>query len=129
MSADVLLVTAPDDVLSDGFRILAVDLDQDQSKTLSDALLSADYDTKIILYSWNSRDSIEWMIDKKHKSQLIIFNAETHDQLLAGYLSAQKNSHYFGTLKTLGHVCKKDIYSYDGCLNLLQTHFERHEKN
>jgi hypothetical protein len=127
VTADVLLVTAPDDVLYDGYRILAVDLTPIQSKTLSDSLLSVSCKQKIILYSWNSRDSIEWLIDKKHKSNLVIFNAESDNQILVGYLCAQKNSHYFGVLKTLGSVCKNDIYTYDECFNLLKTHFENHE--
>ena len=125
MTAEVLLVTNPDDVLCDGYRILAVDLNLDQSKILSDSLLSSSCEEKIILYSWNSRDNLEWLIDKKHKSHLVIFNAESENQTLVGYLSAQKNSHYFGTLKTLGQICKNDIYSYDGCFNLLKTYFEK----
>ena len=125
MTAEVLLVTNPDDVLCDGYRILAVDLNLDQSTILSDSLLSSSCEEKIILYSWNSRDNLEWLIDKKHKSHLVIFNAESENQTLVGYLSAQKNSHYFGTLKTLGPICKNDIYSYDGCFNLLKTYFEK----
>jgi hypothetical protein len=72
MTDKVVVVTSPDDVLIDGYRILIVGLTSEQSKVISDALLSIDYDANVILYIWESGDS-DWLLDKKHKSNLIIF--------------------------------------------------------
>ena len=40
MTDKVLVVTPPDDVLIDGFRLLLVDLDADQTKIISNNLLN-----------------------------------------------------------------------------------------
>ena len=54
------------------------------------------------------------------KSNFIIFNAESENQTLVGYLAAQKNSHYFGELKTLQKVngsCIMDSYQLSDLLD------------
>jgi hypothetical protein len=118
MTDKVVVVTSPDDVLIDGYRILIVGLTSEQSKVISDALLSIDYDDNVILYIWESGDS-DWLLDKKHKSNLIIFNADHDNQLLVGYMAAQKNSHYFGYLKFLASANAKSIYASEDAENLL----------
>jgi len=118
MTDKVVVVTSPDDVLIDGYRILIVGLTSEQSKVISDTLLSIDYNDNVILYIWESGDS-DWLLDKKHKSNLIIFNADHDNQILVGYMAAQKNSHYFGYLKFLASVNAKSIYASEDVGQLL----------
>jgi hypothetical protein len=101
MTDKVILVTPPDDILIDGIRILLVDLNSEQTQLISDALNRLTGDTTIISYMWNSKDNIDWLLDKKLKSQLIIFNADSENEIIVGYMAAQKNSHYFGILRSL----------------------------
>ena len=115
MNSSVILVTTPDDTHLDGPRVLLVDLTPDQTKFISDALTELDYIGRIVLYVWNSGDSIEWLIDKKQKSDSIIFNASSENDLITGYLAAQCNSHYFGILKSIGLVNNSAIYSLEQC--------------
>lgn len=121
MTDKILVVTAPDDVLIDGIRILLVDLTQDQNQIVSKALLNLEIPVTVISYSWNHRDTIDWVLDKKAKSDLIIFNADSDNDLLVGYLSAHSNSHYFGILKDLHLVNNRAIYSVENVLTLLEN--------
>ena len=126
MADKVLVVTSPDDVLIDAYRILIVGLNPDQSKTLSDALLNIRYEGNVVLYLWEG-GSPEWLLDKKHKSDLIIFNADNENEALVGYMAAQKNSHYFGTLKFLSGANTKTIYSSEDLETLLTLIFENYD--
>lgn len=119
MKEEVILITEPDDIYYDGFRLLAIDLTPEQSQILSSVLLNISLSTKFIIYNWNSSNDINWLLDKKQKSNLIIFNADSYNDLLVGYMSAQKNTYYFGNLKLLAGVNNLQIYSYDDCYNLL----------
>ena len=127
MTGKVLVVTPPDDVMLDGFRLLLVDLDADQTKTVSDSLLKISSDTLVITYLWNTNDSIDWLLDKKIKSNLIIFNANSQNELIVGYMAAQKKSHYFGTLKSLASVNAKAIYASEDCESLITFNLNNHE--
>lgn len=127
MTEKVLIVTPPDDVSIDGFRLLLVDLDADQTKTISDSLLKISSNTTIITYLWTSNDNSNWLLDKKLKSNLIIFNANSQNDLIIGYMSAQKNSHYFGTLKTLAAVNSKAIYASEDCESLITLNLNNYE--
>jgi hypothetical protein len=118
MADKVVVVTSPDDVLVDGYRILIVGLTSEQSKVISDTLLSIDYTDNIVLYLWDYGDS-DWLLDKKHKSDLIIFNADHDNQALVGYMTAQKNSHYFGHLKFLASANARAIYASEDLKTLL----------
>jgi len=69
MTDKVILVTPPDDILIDGIRILLVDLNSSQTQLISDALNRLTGDTTVISYMWNSKDNIDWLLDKKLKSQ------------------------------------------------------------
>jgi hypothetical protein len=124
MADKVLVVTSPDDVLIDGYRILVTGLTPEQSKVLSDTLLKIKYTGNVILYLWDSGDT-EWLLDKKHKSNLIIFNADHENQALVGYMTAQKNSHYFGHLKFLASANAKAIYASEDLEHLLTLNFEQ----
>jgi hypothetical protein len=120
MNSKVILVTDPDDVAYDGVRLLLVNLTADQTQLLSTALSKINNLPIIILYIWDN-SSLDWLFDKKHKSHYIIFNAENQNELIAGYMSAQHNSSYFGILKNLAKVNTKAIYSIDDCIKLLET--------
>ena len=120
MTDKIILVTPPDDLLEDSVRILALDLEAAQSQILSDSLISLDNIPNIVVYVWKNGDDTTWLFDKKPKADLIIFNANSENQTLIGYFAAQKNSYYFGDLKTLHTVKKSAIYTVDHCINILE---------
>jgi hypothetical protein len=128
MTDRVLVVTHPDDVLDDGVRLLLVDLTQEQLQTVSNVLTRLTTDAAIITYIWNSQISTDWLIDKKHKSHCIIYNAESSDQAIVGYLTAQRNSSYFGTPRSLKGVNKSAILSIDQCQTIIETAVGKYEQ-
>lgn len=101
MSDKILLVTDPDDSFEQGLRILVAYLEPDQSSLISDCLLGFQSMPNIIMYSANELSDNRWMIDKIQKSDLIIFNADSSNQTMVGYLAGKMNSCYFGNLKDL----------------------------
>jgi hypothetical protein len=119
MIDQVLIVTEPDDTTLNGYRILLVDLTSDQSQAVSLSLLNIKLFNRVVLYSWNSNDSIEWLLDKKTKSNIVLFNADSCNDLLVGYLSAQTNSYYFGELKLLAGANNSRLYAQQDCQELL----------
>lgn len=123
----ILIATAPDDVLHDGFRILTVDLDQAQSEIVSSSLLELSQ-INVILYVWTSLDHLEWLLDKKNKSNLIIFNAESSNQTIAGYMAAQPKSCYFGTLRDLNSVNNHVLLDKHVCCNTIETSIGKYER-
>lgn len=127
MSDHVVIVTSPDDFLPDSFRFMLVDLNDDQTQLVSSALLKLNKVGNIVVYSYKSSDPIEWLLDKRVKSDFVIFNAESNNDILVGYLSAQKNSYYFGTLKTLAQANRSAIYSVEDVLNLITARMENDE--
>jgi len=118
MSQKITIVTPPDDILDDGLRILLVDLIPAQTHIVSEALKRVEH-SNIIAYMFNSSE-VDWMVDKKHKSSIIIFNADSEDQTLVGYIAAQQNSYYFGTLKTIGSINKRAIYSVEQLIETIE---------
>lgn len=127
MSNKVILVTAPDDILVDGLRILLVNLTNEQTQIISDALTSIPSLPTIVLYVWNTNEN-DWLFDKKQKSNLIIFNAESENEIIIGYMAAQRNSAYFGNLKNLSNINPQGIYNIDDCKNLLLSAIEKYEQ-
>lgn len=119
MNSSAVVITPPDDLALEGTRILLVDLDSAQTQLISDALKNIDYTGRVILYFWKSIDDIDWMIDKKHKSSTIFFNADSSNDLVVGYMSAQPNSYYFGTLRSLSSVAGPAIGSIEQCMDIL----------
>jgi len=119
MNEKIILVTPPDDILLDGVRILLVDLTAEQNQIVSDALKAVNNQSTVV-YVWNINQNIDWVLDKKQKSNIILFNAESEDQTLVGYLAAQSNSYYFGTLRTLGKVNNSAIYSTEQIIELME---------
>jgi hypothetical protein len=122
MTDKILVITTPDDAPLDGIRILAVNLTQEQGQIVSNALLQFDnFSINILNYVWRTSDSVAWLLDKKIKSDVIIFNADAEDNTITGYLSAQSKSYYFGTLKDLHLANDRAIYSTEDVLTLLET--------
>lgn len=128
MSDRVIVVTAPDDFVPDSYRFLVADLNDIQTQIISSSLLKLNYTGTVVIYLYRTGDSIDWFLDKKNKSDILIFNAESHNELLTGYLAAQYNSHYFGILKTLDKANKSAIYSEEDVLSLLKYRLEKDEQ-
>jgi hypothetical protein len=128
MNDRVLLVTEPDDTLEQGVRIAVIGLLPEQSLTVSQALAELESTPCLISYIWNINESLEWIIDKLYKSDVIFFNAEIENQILVGYLAAQHNAHYFGRLRSLNQINKSEIHSVDRCLDILENAVRKHGK-
>jgi hypothetical protein len=116
----ILLISSPDDVLEEALRILLIDLDKNQSDIVSQCLLSINDLPHTIVYVWKNLEDTSWLFDKSLKSDLIIFNADSENQTLVGYLAAKRNSWYFGQLKTLYTINKSAIYDVTQCSELLE---------
>lgn len=124
----ILLITSPDDVLQDGFRLLLVGLTKPQTELVSDALQRLEHFSSMVVYLWNSNDDVPWLLDKKQKSDLIIFNAEHENQEIVGYMTAQPNSYFIGILKTLDIIKNQVIHDSDQCFTILQEKLISHEQ-
>jgi len=118
MTDKIILVTEPDDIQIDACRVLLVDLTEDQTQIISKALNQIELKINLVLYVANN-SNIDWLLDKKNKSKLIIFNADSDNHLLVGYLAALSISHYFGPLKILSKANPRMIYNVDDIVNLL----------
>jgi hypothetical protein len=128
MTEKIILITEPDDIQLDGCRILLVDLTEDQSQMISDALKRIQNISNLAIYVANN-SNIDWILDKKNKSQLTIFNADSDNHLLIGYLAAHKISHYFGNLKILSRANNRVIYNVDDIVNLIEKTIGTYERN
>ena len=122
MTDKIIVVTPPDDILLDGPGLLLVNLDQEQLQAVSTAVMTLDIeDHTVITFVWKLGDSIEWMLNTKLKSKIIIFNADMLDnELINGYLLAQGNSYYFGNLKDLHMANNRVLYNSDDVKILLE---------
>ena len=127
MTNKVILVTEPDDVNYDALRLLLVNLSTEQTQLLSNSLSKIDHLPTTVLYIWNNGDA-DWLFDKKHKSNYIVFNADHENEIIKGYMAAQRNSAYFGTLKELTKVNIKAIYNIDDCIKILETAIGNYEQ-
>jgi len=121
MSDKVIIVTPPDDIQVDGLRILLVDLTPDQTNVISQSLTRLETIPTTITYVWNTSNDISWLLDKKHKSFLIFFNADSENDAIIGYMAAQVNSYYFGNLKSLSQVNQNAIYDTEQIFNLMEN--------
>jgi hypothetical protein len=124
---NITLVSSPDDISQDGLRICLVGLSKSQSHVISDSFNLLDHLPNTIVYIWNN-DDLNWLIDKKQKSDIIIFNAEHENQELIGYFSAQPNSYYLGTLRTLEIINKRSIHDIDQLISLLKESILKYEE-
>jgi hypothetical protein len=132
MSDRILVVTPPDDTLLQGIRIVHVELTEEHSSFVSNALMQTTLPHTIINYVWKMGDSISWLMDKISKKDLVIFNADSPNngaiELIIGWVSAQPRSYYFGNLKDLHIVNNHAIYNADDILNLLEKISKQHEQ-
>lgn len=129
MSNQITLVTAPDDVLHPALRILLVDLSKEQTQIVSEALMSFDKVPAIVTYVWSPYDSAEWLVDKRLKSQVVFFNADSNQSEIVGYMVAQPNTYYFGTLKSLAFINNRTIYSTEDFKDLLSKQIAKYEQS
>ena len=131
MSDRILVVTPPDDTLLQGIRIVHVELTEEHSSIVSNALMQTTLPHTIINYVWKMGDPIAWLMDKIVKGDLIIFNASPENngatELIIGWVAAQPRSYYFGNLKDLHMVNDRAIYSVEEILTLLEKVSNYHE--
>jgi hypothetical protein len=92
------VVTPPDDVLIPSKRILLVNLTAEQTGIISNALLTSENQDPAVIYVWQSGQCSDWVLDKKIKSNLIVFDANAEDCLITGIMACDTKAHYFGTL-------------------------------
>jgi hypothetical protein len=121
MSDKVIIVTPPDDVQIDGLRILLIDLTHEQTNLISQSLTRLETIPTTITYVWNTSNDIQWLLDKKHKSFLTFFNADSDNDAIIGYMAAQANSYYFGNLKSLSLANQNAIYDTEQIFNLMEN--------
>jgi hypothetical protein len=130
MTDKILVITSPDDTPLQGIRILHVELTQEQSSTISTALLNCTLPHTIINYVWKMGNPVSYLLDKITKSDIIIFNANVQNngaiELLIGWTAAQHNSYYFGSLRDLHVANDRVLYTSDDILNLLERVAKKH---
>ena len=125
MTDRILIVTPPDDILLQGIRILHVNLNEEQSSIVSNALMQIRLPHTIINYVWKMGNRVDWLLDKTAKSDLIIFNAgnpnwDSGIDIILGWTAAQPQSYYFGDLKDLHMANDRAIYSVEELITLLE---------
>ena len=124
MTDKILVITAPDDTPLDGIRVLHVQLTEEQRQIVSSAMLNTKIPHNIINYVWNMGDPISWLLDKQPKCDVILFNADVQSngaiELIIGYIAAQPQSYYFGTLRDLHLANDRAIYTTNDILSLLE---------
>lgn len=128
INSSAYIITPPDDIIKEGFRIVCVDLTVEQSREISTAVTDLEYEGCISIYVWKSGDPISWILDKNQKSDIIVFNAESIHQSLIGFLAAHKRSYYFGFLKDLYEINNKNIYSSSDFKTILERKLKEDEK-
>jgi hypothetical protein len=131
MTDKILIVTDPDDTLLQGIRVLHVQLSEEQSTIVSNALLKTTLPHTIINYVWKMGNGVGWLLDKSSKCDIILFNAGCPPngaiELIIGWVAAQPNSYYFGILKDLHMANNRAIYSDDDIINLLEKTSKNYE--
>ena len=128
MSDKIFLVTEPDDSFLEGIRIFLFDLNPEQYAVFSLALLNFDSVPSTVIYNAKDSTNIQWCIDKLLKSDLIIFNANSENQQLVGYLCAKPESYYFGELRSLSLVNKSVIFDVQQLKEILERKFGKYGK-
>ena len=121
MTDKIIVITPPDDVLQNGFRILAVDLTGEQLNYLSSAIQDLGTTDNVIVFVWKVGYDVNWALDKSYKSNAIIFNADSIDQTLIGLLAGKKKSAYFGELRSIKEVNKSVLHDREQCFNFLDN--------
>ena len=125
----IVIVTDPDDVAINGFRMLLVDLNEDQLAIVSKCLEEVDNTISVVIYMWASGNSTEWLHDKKLKSNCVICNATSISQTVIVYLIASANTHYFGMLPALAHVNPNIIFGQEDCKAVIETEITKYNSS
>lgn len=128
MTERILIVTAPDDIPLQGIRIVHIDLTEEQRSIVSASLLQSSSLHNIVNYVWNTGESVPWLLDKISKSDLVIFNANSSNELIVGWAAAYYKSYYFGVLKDLHIANDRAIYNIEDISMLLEKvtrHYEQ----
>lgn len=132
MTDRILVVTPPDDTLLQGIRIMHVCLTEEQSSLVSEALLQSTLPHTLINYVWKMGNSVQWMLDKITKCDIVIFNAngpsDPGQDVIIGWAAAQPQSYYFGTLRDLHMVNDRVLYTIEDILNLMEKVSKQHGK-
>jgi len=128
VSNKITIVTPPDDVLKDAVRIIVFDLKHEHTTLISSVLYEMNDIHDTVIYVSNGQDSYEWILDKKQKSSIIIYNADSENQTMVGYLSAQPNSYYFGDLKSLGLINNNKIVSKEQIETIMEDEYRKHAR-
>jgi hypothetical protein len=128
MTDKILVVTDPDDTPVQGIRIVHIDLTQEQRSIVSAALVQNVLMHSVINYVWNINEPVEWLVDKIIKSDLVIFNADSANELIVGWSAAHRKSYYFGTLKDLNNINNRAIYSVEDISILLEKIARQYEQ-
>lgn len=113
------VVTPPDDTLIPAKRILLVNLKSEHTNMISSALLKSDNQDPVVVYVWSSGQGADWMLDKKIKSDVIVFDAESDDRLTTGLLAADPKAYYFGTLYEYSSLNPNKILDFEKLKKLL----------
>jgi len=116
----ITIITTPDDILQDGIRILVCGLKEEQSTLVSSIIYNLKDYKPTIIYVSNGQNDTEWLLDKKQKCSIIVYNAEMEDQTMVGYLAAQSNSYYFGELRSLTSVNKNKINNKEQLTKIME---------
>lgn len=128
VSNKITIVTPPDDVLKDAVRLLVFDLTPEHTQLISSVLYEMKEIHDTVIYVCNGQDSYEWILDKKQKSSIIIYNANSENQTMVGYLSAQPNSYYFGILRTLELINNNKIVSKEQIETIMEDEYTKHAR-
>ena len=120
MNNKITIITTPDDILQDGIRILVCGLKEEQSTLVSSIIYNLKDYKPTIIYVSNGQNDTEWLLDKKQKCSIIVYNAEMEDQTMVGYLTAQSNSYYFGELRSLTSVNKNKINNKEQLTKIME---------
>jgi hypothetical protein len=119
----ILVITPPDDTVLQGLRLTHVNLTNEQTAVVSQAILKNKLSHNVINYVWHTGNPVSWLLQMKSKSNLIIFNADSglDSDMINGYIAADSRSYYFGTLRDLHVANDRVIINSDDILNLLET--------
>ena len=95
MTSKILVITPPDDTLLQGLRLTHVNLTNEQTAIVSQAILQNKLPHNVINYVWHVGNPISWLLQMKSKSNLIIFNADSgpDSDIINGYIAADPRSY------------------------------------
>lgn len=129
MTNKILVITAPDDTVLQGLRLTHVNLTNEQTAVVSQAILQNQLPHNVINYVWHVGNPVPWLLQMKSKSDLIIFNADSgpDSDMINGYIAADPRSYYFGALRDLHVANDHALHTRDEIIHLLETISKYHD--